>query len=261
MRVHRGAPGVIGEPRDSWANQNTMTKIKFIKDSHEYLANTGDGVWLSYTSVTTIGGRYSPPFKKDFIAPRVAEANARKQDGSPETTEEVIDSWERSGEVACDYGNAVHGAIENYIKYNVIPKAAYLKELVENFKQLGLGKCVSEKIFFSDEYRVAGTIDILEQIDGKRVRLLDIKTNGELMKVKGKLLSPFDNLANSNFNKYVIQLSIYAYLLSCWGYEVEEAQILHVSGTDITRIDVPLITDYKLIEEVLQANLDSVGSN
>lgn len=231
-----------------------MTKIKFTKEDHKYLANVGDGVWVPYTSVTTIAGRYSPPFKKDIIAPRVAEANARKQDGSPETIEEVLDSWERSGEVACDYGNAVHGAVENYIKYNVVPKATYLKQVVESFVELGLGKCVSEKILFNDKYQIAGTIDILEQLDGKKVRLLDIKTNGDLLKAKGKLLAPFDNMINSKLNMYVIQLSVYAYLLECWGYEVAEAQILHVDGVKISRIDIDLIRDVSFIERVLEEN-------
>lgn len=229
-----------------------MTEIKFVKESHEYLANTGDGVWVPYTSVTTIVGRYSPPFPKELIASKVAEANSRKGE-LPDTIEDVIDSWDRNGEVACDYGNAVHGAVENYIKHGAKPKAKYLLDIVNSFIDLGLGKCVSEQIIFHDEYQVSGTMDILEQVDGKKVRLLDIKTNGDLTTAKGKLLAPFNNMKNTKFNVYTLQLSTYAYLLRCRGYEVEKAQILHVVDKDITVMDVPLdlVSDSE-IEQMLR---------
>lgn len=225
-----------------------MTQIRFTKETHIYEANIGDGVWTPYISGTTFCGRYSPPFPKEIIAARVAEFNSNE--GLPnDTIEGVLEEWEKAGEVACDFGNSIHGAVEMWIKYGRKPKAPYLLTIVEKFIELKLGKCAAEKILFNDDMQLAGTADILEQVNGKEIALLDIKTNGDLYTKKGKLLPPFNHLASSNLNKYRLQLSLYAHLLTEMGYTVTKAEILHVIGDEIKVIPIELEDMTLAIEE------------
>jgi len=144
--------------------------------------------------------------------------------------------------------------VEMYLKYDRYPKAPYLLEVVESFKALGLGKCISERILFNDSLNLAGTLDIIELLDKdkREVALLDLKTNGELYKKKGKMLAPFNHLDNNNINKYRLQLSLYAYLLEKQGYTVKYAEILHVVGSEIKRIRIDLEDISPIIEELKQ---------
>ncbi len=120
----------------------------------------------------------------------------------------------------------------------------------------------AEKRVFLKEFFVAGMIDV-PLIIGKHFAILDWKTNkDELHKTAGyykkikvgnvwvkseqwietgeKFLYPLNMLEASKFNKYAMQLSLYAYILETWGYT------LLPDGLEI--IHFPLIGGPKLIK-------------
>ena len=82
---------------------------------------------------------------------------------------------------------------------------------------------------FSETLRIAGTSDIIlfNNKTGKFI-IADYKTNEDLFKnYKGKtLLAPFEDLLDSPYNKYQLQLSMYQLLFEQCGFEVESRRII-----------------------------------
>lgn len=109
----------------------------------------------------------------------------------------------------------------------------------------------AEKRVYLKEFYIAGMIDV-PLLHGKYFAILDWKTNKDDMhitdgyyrkiKVGGKwiksndwvstdstLLYPLDHIPSSKFHKYAMQLSLYAYILECWGYKLLDngLEIIH----------------------------------
>lgn len=224
----------------------SMTKVIFNKESHTYHCDI-EGEWVPFESVTTFLGRYSPPFPKAIIAPKSAAKNKR-EGKTPNTTEGILEKWESAGVIACDIGNAVHGAVEYYIKYGEFVKNKYLAEIVAKFSEIVNGRCAPEVILYDESLHLAGTADIIEKAEGG-VNLIDLKTNGDLFDAKGKLQGPFCDLPASNFNKYMLQLNLYRHLLEGIGQNVLKMTILHVDGTDVVEVDVPFYDISEALKE------------
>lgn len=121
----------------------------------------------------------------------------------------------------------------------------------------------AEKRVFLKEFFIAGMIDV-PLIYNNWFAILDWKTNkDELHKTAGyykkikvgdkyiksdiwvetgeKFLYPLDMLEASKFNKYAMQLSLYAYIMESWGYKLlpEGLEIIHfplVGGPKLIKI-------------------------
>ncbi len=200
--------------------------IKFNTSSEHYYTVDKE----KYLNVSSIVSALSSRFDKDKISYYVARKEKKTQ-------EDILDLWDIKRELAVTLGTAIHKAVELWIKYDELPKDKYLEKIVKEFplKREGLE---SEKIVYCDKLKVAGTADIIK---GKE--LYDIKTTPELYKSYGKLLKPFDDLKDSPFNKYRIQLNIYRYLHK----NINKVYILQ--WTDKWKvIKVPIIP-YNKIEE------------
>lgn len=112
-------------------------------------------------------------------------------------------------------------------------------------------KIFAEKRVHLEEFRIAGMIDV-PIIKGNRFCILDWKTNkDEIRKEAGyykkqkignkwvksniwvyteeTMLYPINHLENSKFNLYALQLSLYAYIMEQWGYELVDRglEIIH----------------------------------
>lgn len=202
--------------------------IQFIEEGHKYLAQK-DGREIQLMSSTTFLKRYEKPFPKEFIAPKSAAKRIREGKTTATTGQEVIDMWSMSGDMAKHYGNAVHKAVEYWIKFEEYPKNDYLKRVVDAFRKLKIGPCAAEYVMGDIDLELGGMADIIQPIPGKPycVNLLDIKTNADLYEVRGKLLPPFAHLDSNNFNKYKLQLNLYKYYLEKEGYKVYNMKLLH----------------------------------
>ncbi len=126
----------------------------------------------------------------------------------------------------------------------------------------------SEKRVFLQEFYVAGTIDVPLMIE-LWFAILDWKTNKEeLHKTAGyykkvriggvwvksnewvetgeRFKYPLDMLEASKFNKYALQLSLYAYILEQWGYKLlpNGLEIIHFPvGTKPLLIKIPYLKE------------------
>lgn len=105
---------------------------------------------------------------------------------------------------------------------------------------------------YHPDYLVAGTIDVLA-IRGKEFVIVDWKTNKKPLKFipgyykkvwdptrtykyetdewvdkEERLLYPLNDLMNSKGMIYTLQLSLYAYIMECWGYTVKALILCHI---------------------------------
>jgi len=158
------------------------------KDAHCYKNEHGQ----EYISVTTLIARLFP-FDRNAIAAKVNNIRGSQYFGMG--VERILDQWTRSS----GHGNTVHNAVEKYIKEKTMPKKGELTPLVEQFKRLNFkGTLLSEVTVYDDFYRIAGTVDILEDCPDK-IYIWDIKT--------------FNKISDDKIKKVSLQLEIYRRLV------------------------------------------------
>lgn len=208
--------------------------MDFDRDQHQY---SKDG--KIYLSVSEFLDRFEEPFAKGLLAQRIAQKEGRD-------AEDVIAQWDLNAEISRDYGNSIHKAIEYWIRFGQYPKAPHLRLAVEKFEEKFPSRDLikPEIIVFNEEYGLAGTIDQL-QILGKngkgqtRVRVIDVKTNGELeTKARGYFHAPIDKLPHSKLNRYRLQLNTYKHLLELKNFEVVDMLLEHWTGSDMKQYEI-----------------------
>lgn len=91
----------------------------------------------------------------------------------------------------------------------------------------------AELLVYLHEFCVAGQVDKakFETIDGIcYVDIDDWKTNDKITTDKGfkNYKAPISHLSCNKFNKYALQLSMYAYILECYGYVVRHLRFTHI---------------------------------
>lgn len=160
-----------------------------------------------YISVTTLIGKYIPPFNKEYWSKYKAN-----QTGT--TQQNILDNWKDITDIACDKGNKEHKLLEDSINDSIKPREDFkvpkenllvtalnklsgheftnvnldilaqsnlAKKYSEIFDYLRIKilegfKLYVEKRTYSYEHLVAGTIDCL-LVKGKDFIIVDWKTN------------------------------------------------------------------------------------
>jgi ATP-dependent exoDNAse (exonuclease V) beta subunit len=100
-------------------------------------------------------------------------------------------------------------------------------------------KCVEEDVKVFPEYivydtdlQLAGQIDLLvEHPKTKVVDLIDYKTNAEIKKTgynNATMKPPLSALPDCSYYKYMLQLSMYAYMLEKRGYTIGDLILVHL---------------------------------
>lgn len=146
--------------------------------------------------------------------------------------QEILDEWDRKNKESCERGTKIHSEIEN---------SFYKKGKDISLQKFGIGGKFECKKDYSDldleygvypEYliyresddgilRIAGQIDLIIK-QGNEITLVDHKTNKEIKKKAGfnaqtkstsKMKYPLNNLDDTNFWHYTLQLSTYAWML------------------------------------------------
>lgn len=216
--------------------------ILFNEAEHKYTVNG-----KQFISATTVLGQFFPKFEADKIAYFVAKREGR-------TKEDVLQEWEDKKNDACDFGNAVHLYAERKLMGGAIPRPKNEREknafqLVEKYIKGLLKDYVvieAEKIVFSKRHGVSGTIDlVLQHKKSKNICLLDWKTNKKIQKKNSyskPAFPPIEELNDSNFTKYMLQLNLYKYILETEGYidgEVDNMILLHIRPSSTKAYEVP----------------------
>lgn len=146
------------------------------------------------------------------------------------TKAEVLAEWEAKKIASCQQGTLVHTFGENYNGMQK-PTNGFEEAIVKFWDNIPdyIEPFLFELQMFSETLGIAGTSDIIlyNNKTGKFI-IADYKTNEDLFKnYKGKtLLEPFNNLLDSPYNKYQLQLSMYQLLFEQCGFEVESRRIV-----------------------------------
>ena len=132
------------------------------------------------------------------------------------TKAEVLAEWEAKKIASCNQGTLVHTFGENYNGMQK-PTNGFEEAIVKFWDNIPdyIEPFLFELQMFSETLGIAGTSDIIlfNRKTGKFI-IADYKTNEDLFKnYKGKtLLEPFEDLLDSPYNKYQLQLSMYQLL-------------------------------------------------
>lgn len=184
--------------------------ITFVEKTHQYFNDSGD----EYISATTFLHKFEKPFEKDRLSLQTAKKRGISQ-------QEVLNEWAENSRIACEFGTAVHLAMETYIKGGEIADSyAGLANSLDYHigHELDSAKAVlSEKLLWNDEYRIAGTADLIIEHNDKEFSVGDFKTNKKynfFSEYGDTMLSPVSHLSSCQFNLYALQLSLYAYFHS-----------------------------------------------
>lgn len=191
-------------------------------ETHTYI-NT-DKPDLVYKSVTTILGEYKKKFETEKMAARTAKTRGL-------TTEEVLAEWQQINDDANVFGTAFHEILENYLKNRLfyIPKDDFERHVIQKFVECctkhrllktfdkyNKYKVTPEKILhieFNENEGIAGTTDVLEDVNDDYFNIFDFKTNkifNYYSKYNEKLLPPVSHLDHCELNDYTLQISMYA---------------------------------------------------
>lgn len=200
--------------------------------SHKYWDET-DGVTTELTSVTQLISRAKKEFNTHMVAGSVAKKTGRDQ-------KEIVAEWKLKGDIACDWGNAIHKTVELWVKHKAEPKTKYLKGVLEEYKKLGFENDRAEMMIYDLGVKVAGRMDLIDGVDIINIR--DIKTSAGIEDDKKEFTGVLKNHIGSKLDEYTLQLSIYAYILEQKGHKIGELSILEWDD-GFRKIDVPYRPD------------------
>jgi len=189
-----------------------------------------------YISATQFLEKFHKPFDQNYWSKRKADERGVEQ-------QVVLDEWQELNDYANIVGSATHEWIENYFNrvYQELPTNLDIIDRINKFNKIypthlsKLEPIKMETRVFSKKYPIAGTIDSLFLYKGKIV-IVDYKTNKKFTTDEDNrwnmLLPPFDDHYENHHNEYSIQVSLYAYILKEWGFDVAGGYLLYIGPND-----------------------------
>tara|TARA_Y100000590_G_scaffold439524_1_gene563681 strand:- start:198 stop:920 length:723 start_codon:yes stop_codon:yes gene_type:complete len=224
---------------------NIATKNIFLeKENHVYRLN--DELDFPFISVTTFVGGFFEEFDADAVAKKLTMSHPKYKHM---TVDELLGLWRKKA----DYGTFVHEEIEDYINDKTQPKddrSIRAVKWLNGYKIQSNYKLHSEKIIYSKELGLAGTIDLLmydEKSDSYII--VDWKTSSKIAtsayQHKTGNHDITRNLEDCNFNHYSLQLSLYRYILeNYYGLKVTNQMIVHITDTDCRGYITPYLSNH-----------------
>jgi len=217
--------------------------VKLEETTHTYsiLSNPG----LKLTSCTEFIGSFFEPFDKFKIANKLVN-NFPKY--SHRTVESLIDEWED----AANQGTAVHKEIEDFISKQVKPNIPKAKQGVKwfcDFNKDDSHDHFPEVIIYSEEIKIAGTIDLLIHDKNKNTySIVDWKTNKRIDQnsYRGKcgIKEPSYNLLDCNYIHYSLQMSLYQYILEeYYDLNVTQTKLIHLNEYGLDEYNCDYLVD------------------
>lgn len=184
-----------------------------------------------YKSVTTTLASIEPHFDAEAVSLAITKQpdNVKQERYIGMTQQQILDYWQMLNDVANIYGTKVHDIVERYLlanKWYFPPDdevGLFEQKVIRGYDNLKIEEGITmwpERILFSEQYELAGTSDLIIDIDDVFFDVADYKTNRvfNFYNPYGyqTLHKPFDHLQACQWSIYTLQLSIYAYM-----YELE----------------------------------------
>jgi len=225
-----------------------------------------------YKSVTTTLASVEPHFDADAVSLAISKQNDKAPAKNPlyvgKTQEQILDYWQELNDTANEYGTHIHETIETYLlkKKFWFPKDELQQAAIAGYESLKVDEgqmMYPERIMFSEYYELAGTADLVIDIDDVFFDVGDWKTNKAFhywnQFGNQTMLKPFEHIQNCQYGIYSLQLSVYAYM-----YELEfpHKKCRHIwigywdkETTEMRRIPIPYLKhDAKRLLELHKYN-------
>lgn len=248
----------------------------FFNDSeHLYLDKT-DG--SQYISVTTLLHEYQNAFNASFfskykaleslvdpdkfswvkqglLSTQIWKPELLEKFGIDETTfnekvEEILQSWDKTRDEACEHGSYIHNLLETSFygkdKFDLsqygVPQVCGSYTCNKGYYKLDLDNGIYPEFLMSwispEGLHIAGQADLICK-SGNDIDILDWKTNKEIKrrsffnsskKQNVKLKFPLNTLEDCNYNLYMLQLSMYGYMLQKLNpdFNIRSLTIVHI---------------------------------
>jgi len=234
-------------------NNISNNNIFLEKENHIYQLN--DDPNFEFKSVTTFVGDFFEKFDAPAVAAKLTRTHPKYKHM---TAEELLAVWKKKSE----YGTFVHEEIEFYINDKTPPtddRSIRAVKWLNGYKMQSTYELFSEKIIYSKELNLAGTIDLL-MYDKKSDSyiIIDWKTSSKIetsaYRHKTGNHDITRNLEDCNFNHYSLQLSLYRYILeNYYGLKINNQMIVHITDTDCRGYMTPyLLNHIKLMAQYKQ---------
>lgn len=221
--------------------------LAFDEKTHKYMHPKDKTGNAEYISVTTLIERFFPFDLERYISKKSLE------EGRDE--EEVLKEYSIIRDEASSKGTSLHNNIEKFLKDNDVISddrefGYFIDFYNQEIKRRNLTFYDAEKPIFSDDYRVAGTIDSLfKKENSSDLVMLDWKRSKKLI-IDGRPkkygygygLSELKNIDNSSYYKYCLQQNIYKYILEKeYSLKVSSMQlvVLHQEYSKYHVVNVP----------------------
>lgn len=205
--------------------------VLFNKEDHTYTKNG-----LPYLSGSTFAHMFEKEFPKETIAKKVADRDGKE-------AEDVLAGWDSKGEISLQYGTLIHRCIEVWCKYGEEPNNEYLKEIVQDWREVFGDAPMENELFIQDDtHQLCGVADAISG-----VTLYDWKTGDIHKKVQHTLGKEFPN---DMLSLYTLQLNFYLYICEQNGRKINKLVIGWLNGEHWEKVDVPIIDIKPYLEQV-----------
>ena len=213
-------------------NSINNNKISLNEKKHIYSLENSN---IQFTSVTTYIGDFFEKFDQQKIAKKLIKTSPKYAHLS---IDELIADWDKSR----DYGTLIHKQIEDHINGTADASEIKAKNGViwlNNYLENKNHELYIEKIIFSEELKLAGTMDVLVRLkDTDEYIIIDWKTNKKMTtkSFNNKMgTHPItSNIEDCKYNVYAFQLSLYRYILEeYYGLNIKQQIIAHISDYSV----------------------------
>ena len=207
--------------------------ITLDRDTHKYRLKVNPDI--NFTSVTTYIGKFFEEFDSKKIATKLISDIPKY---ATYTVDSLIAEWNASAE----YGTKIHNEIEDWIKHGIEPKEAKAiigKRWLDEYTSKSDIDILSEIILYSEELKIAGTVDVLAKDNqSEEYILIDWKTSKKITTVSYKYKTgnheATKTVMDCNFYHYSLQLSLYRFILEkYYGLRVRNQVIAHIKDDSV----------------------------
>lgn len=149
--------------------QKFTVKLEPIK--HEYIHQITGEKFVSVTRVLS-------SIEEEFDTDNIAESIANQKDDDPKknkdyigmTKDQLIAYWQEINDAANEYGTHVHEVVEKYLMNDkwYFPDNDFDNKVIRGYDALNVDEGITiwpERVLFSEEYKLAGTTDLIVDID------------------------------------------------------------------------------------------------
>ena len=198
-------------------------------DPSQHIYRFGDEEFESVTTVV-----------ENLFAKFDARAAAMRKCGGDEAMAlRLMADWEEKGRQARDLGTLMHDRIERHYLGEVLEPEVHTDPTFSHFMRFAADRPLrpyrSEWRIFSERFKIAGTLDFLSLTPEGEFEIYDWKRSTKVVDAAGRVIDnsyhrtadyPLGGLADTTFNHYALQVSIYRFILAeHYGINVSRAYL------------------------------------